>query len=290
MNSRRSRRARNPWASPPATRGARRGRSAAGRQSSPASTSGCTAQRASARHPSPAFTSSVIASVNCTSSIRAGETPGRQQHLLQHAALLPRRVDEQRLVAQSLRPDVRLLCEADGAARRSARPRPRTAVFDTSRRSRTGALTIARSSLPASSISIGARVAVDVDPHFDARELAAVAHQQRRQPVVAGVALGGDPQHAGVLLAHPADVLFGLRQTLEDVFRRRQQPLARRRQHQPLADAEEQRRAEARFDVAQLVAERRLRQVQPSPARVRLPISATAATSCRCRTSRSMRI
>ena len=52
-------------------------------------------------------------------------------------------------------------------------------------------------------------------------------------------------------------------QPLEDVLRRRQQPLARRRQHQALADAQEERGAEPRLDVAQLVAERRLRQVQP---------------------------
>ena len=45
--------------------------------------------------------------------------------------------------------------------------------------------------------------------------------------------------------------------------RRREQPLAGRRQHQPLADAQEQRRAEPRLDVAQLVAERRLGEVQP---------------------------
>ena len=51
-------------------------------------------------------------------------------------------------------------------------------------------------------------------------------------------------------------------QPLEHVGRRREQPLAGRRQHQALADAQEQRGAEARLDVAQLVAERRLGQVQ----------------------------
>ena len=66
-----------------------------------------------------------------------------------------------------------------------------------------------------------------------------------------------------MLLAHPPDVLLGLREPLEDVLRRRQQPLAGRRQHQPLADAQEQRGAEPRLDAAQLVAERGLRQVQP---------------------------
>ena len=129
---------------------------------------------------------------------------------------------------------------------------------------------------------------LDVDPHFDARKLAAVAHQQRRQPVIAGVALGGDAQHAGVLLPHPADVLLGLRQPLEDVLRGHQQPLAGGREHEPLADAQEERGAQPRFDAAQLVAERGLRQVQPVAGAREAPHSATAATSCRWRTSRSI--
>ena len=41
-----------------------------------------------------------------------------------------------------------------------------------------------------------------------------------------------------------------------------EEAFARRGQHQPLPDAQEQGRAEAGFDVAQLVAERRLGQVQ----------------------------
>ena len=56
---------------------------------------------------------------------------------------------------------------------------------------------------------------------------------------------------------------FGSLQAIEDVARRGQQPLARGREHEPLADAQEQRRAQARLDVAQLVAERRLREMQP---------------------------
>jgi hypothetical protein len=57
---------------------------------------------------------------------------------------------------------------------------------------------------------------VDVDPYFDARKPAPEAHQQRRQPVVAGVALGGDPEHAGMLLPHLADVVLGLFELSED--------------------------------------------------------------------------
>ena len=98
---------RDPSASPPATRGAAP-RAVSGRATiAPASTSGCTAQRASAATPSPAFTSSVIASVNCTSSI-ARRDAGRQQHLLQHPALLPA---ADRCSSVSSRSSVRRTCD-----------------------------------------------------------------------------------------------------------------------------------------------------------------------------------
>jgi hypothetical protein len=73
--------------------------------------------------------------------------------------------------------------------------------------------------------------------------------------VIAGVALGGEPQDAGPILSHLPDVAFGLLEPLEHVAGRRQEPLASRRQHQPFADPEEERRAKPRLDVAQLVAE-----------------------------------
>ena len=227
----------------------------------PASISGCTAHRASKATPSPAFTSSVIASVNCTSSMR-GDIAGRQQHLLQHPAFLPRRIDEQRLVAHLGDADVRLLREAvmtrgdEHDLVLEHLPRDQAPVGH--RRADDGEIDLAGQEHR----DRRAR-RLDVDPHLDARKLAAVSHQQRRQPVIAGVALGGDPQHAGVLLPHPADVLLGLRQALEDVLRGHQQPLAGGREHQTLADAQEERRAQPRFDAAELVAERRLGQVQP---------------------------
>ena len=56
--------------------------------------------------------------------------------------------------------------------------------------------------------------------------------------------------------------MLGLAQPVEDLARRREQTLAGRRQDQPLSDAEKERRAETRFDVAELMAERRLREVQ----------------------------
>ena len=56
--------------------------------------------------------------------------------------------------------------------------------------------------------------------------------------------------------------MLGLAQAFEDVGRGRQQALAGGGQHQPLADAQEQRGAEARLDAAQLMAERRLREME----------------------------
>ena len=104
-----------------------------------------------------------------------------------------------------------------------------------------------------------------VDPDLDARKLAAIVREDGRQPVIAGVALGSDAQDAAALLSHLADLELGLLQPGEDVARRHQKPLSRRRQHEPLADAQKQRRLEPRLDVAQLMTERRLREVQPIP-------------------------
>ena len=59
-----------------------------------------------------------------------------------------------------------------------------------------------------------------------------------------------------------ADGVFGLPQPLQDVARRFEQTLAGRRQHQTLADPQKERGAEALFDVAELMAERRLREVK----------------------------
>ncbi len=59
------------------------------------------------------------------------------------------------------------------------------------------------------------------------------------------------------------DVLLGPIQPIEDIARGGQQPLAGGSQHQPLADAQKERRAQPRFDVAELVAERGLCEVEP---------------------------
>ena len=79
----------------------------------------------------------------------------------------------------------------------------------------------------------------------------------------------GAPQdlalHAGAIAAHLPDVVLGLAEALEHILRRRQETLARGRQDEPLADPQEERGAEARFDVTQLVAERRLGEVELIP-------------------------
>src|SRR5258707_3398288 len=45
----------------------------------------------------------------------------------------------------------------------------------------------------------------DVDPDLDPREALSIVHEQRRQPVVTGVALRRDPQDARAILPHLAD-------------------------------------------------------------------------------------
>ena len=57
--------------------------------------------------------------------------------------------------------------------------------------------------------------------------------------------------------------MFGAGQIVEHAARRRQHALAGRGQRHPPAEPQEQRRGQPRLDVAQLVRERRLRQVQP---------------------------
>ena len=132
----------------------------------------------------------------------------------------------------------------------------------TTRRSSTRSLTTARSSRPSSSASIGALVARDVDSDVDERMRPAILLQHRRQPVVARVAFGRDAQHAPAVPGQLTDRVFRLDDRRQHLVGRREQALARRRQRQPLADPKEQRGAEPRFDVAQLMAERGLREVQ----------------------------
>jgi hypothetical protein len=59
-----------------------------------------------------------------------------------------------------------------------------------------------------------------------------------------------------------ADGVFGLPQPVQNVARRFEQALAGRGQHQTFADPQKERGAEALLDVAELMAERRLREVK----------------------------
>ena len=87
--------------------------------------------------------------------------------------------------------------------------------------------------------------------------------QQRRQPVIAGVALGAEPQHALHARRHPAQVVFGAAEIVEHPPRGGQHPFTRgRRQHAP-AQTHEELQPGTRFEIEQLVTESRLRQVEP---------------------------
>src|SRR5437773_11648309 len=63
---------------------------------------------------------------------------------------------------------------------------------------------------------------VHVDPDLDARKLAAIVREDGGQPVIAGVALGGDAQDAAALLSHLADLEPGLLHPGENLRRRLQ--------------------------------------------------------------------
>jgi hypothetical protein len=91
------------------------------------------------------------------------------------------------------------------------------------------------------------------------------APQARRQPVVDRVALRREAYHRARAARPAPDLLFHPAQLLEHAARRAQQALARGREHEPPADPLEQLDAQALLGVAELVAERRLRQVQAQP-------------------------
>ena len=99
----------------------------------------------------------------------------------------------------------------------------------------------------------------DVDPRMPRVE----PREEGRQPFVAGVALGGDPQPAaatGDVLAH---VLGERVQLAEDRSGAIDQQPPRLGEHQPALESQEERHAERGLDLAQLVAERRLAQMKP---------------------------
>ena len=80
--------------------------------------------------------------------------------------------------------------------------------------------------------------------------------------MVAGVALRADAEHACLAGAQAPHVRFGSVDLFQDTPRRRQHALAGARRHHPFSQPEEQRRPEPLFDAAQLMADRRLCQVQ----------------------------
>jgi hypothetical protein len=100
------------------------------------------------------------------------------------------------------------------------------------------------------------------DPHLDAGPADAEALEDRRQPVVAGVALGGDPQHAAAAGAEPLEVVRRLVEDGEDAIRRGEEPPARLRRRRTTAAALEEPGAEAVLELAQALAHRRLAEPQ----------------------------
>jgi len=105
-----------------------------------------------------------------------------------------------------------------------------------------------------------AGAAHDLDVHV--RTHRAIGLQHARKPVVLALPPGGEPQPAAAAVGDLADCGLRAIQGAQHLVGRAQQALARAGQDHPLARAQEQRRAQARLEVPQLVAERRLREVQ----------------------------
>ena len=87
--------------------------------------------------------------------------------------------------------------------------------------------------------------------------------QQRGEPVIPGVALGADANAPVGLAPQPADVRFGHLDVAQDPPRGFEHAASRRGQHHLAPDADEERRLEPGFDVAQLVAEGGLGEKEP---------------------------
>ncbi len=92
--------------------------------------------------------------------------------------------------------------------------------------------------------------------------------QPRGQPVVHGVALGGEADDTPGPEGMAADLLLGAVELVEDGARGAQEAFPGGGQYHALADAVEEARPQVPFDVAELVTERGLGEVQP-PARLR---------------------
>src|SRR6185503_13624743 len=93
------------------------------------------------------------------------------------------------------------------------------------------------------------------DLDVDAREAAMKRTEERREPGVAGVAGRAHADHAVLVIRQAANVFFRRADLREHALGGGEEALAGRRQRQTAVDAQEQRRAEAVLDLAQLMAE-----------------------------------
>ena len=106
--------------------------------------------------------------------------------------------------------------------------------------------------------------ALDRDRHVNRRMLPAEGVDERRQPVIPGIALGADTDHAGLTGAVPPHVFLGRLDVVKDAPGGLEDAAAGGGHHHALADAEEQGRSQPSLDGAQLMTDRGLRQVQVS--------------------------
>ena len=80
--------------------------------------------------------------------------------------------------------------------------------------------------------------------------------------MIAGVALGCHANHAIAMFRELPDVFFNAPELFEDARCALEHTAAGRRQDHPFADTQEERGVEPRLDVAELMTQRRLGQVQ----------------------------
>ena len=245
----------------------------------PALRCGAIAQRASTPTPSPAPTSSTIASVSSTRDTWRGFNPGGIEHAIEDRELRARGVIEKEVLGGDIggvdvAPFLPWVARRDHGHQLVAEERPHTDA--------PVAHGIAHDREVEPALEHGGDRAPGgrgQNARLDAGERIAVTAEDGGKPVVAGIALGAHAQHGLHLTADVAHLLDDAGDRGEDVPRAVAQALAPLESGSSACRLGRTGSSPAALEIGQLAAQRRLGQKRTVPARVRLPCSATASTS-----------
>src|SRR5262249_39353910 len=100
------------------------------------------------------------------------------------------------------------------------------------------------------------------DLHLHLGTAARVLLEQRRQPVIRGIARRAEAQQSLVSIGDPLERAFGSTKDAQRPLRGTEQAIAGQRRHEPSTDAMKERRSQSALELDELMAERRLRQIE----------------------------